>query len=386
MKLWMVIAISIFLAVYGGIHLYAYKKLTTVISSGNGWLILLFCFFILATLPVTIFSDPRFLGIHKILGWICYVWMGSLFLFVSSSLVLDLVRFIVNMAGRVVPLNASAVTLSPYNSAIAAIVLSLVISVHGLFAARRIRVERIIVPTSKIEESQNPFRIVQISDLHLGLLSDPEHFRGLLETIRSLEPDIVVSTGDLVDVQLDHLRGFADLFRELKPEYGKYAVTGNHEAFAGLDRSLGFMERAGFTMLSHDGVSISDVIHLAGVDDPAVMRRLRNNAPAEGDLLRRFPEETFTILLKHQPVVSEASRGRFDLQLSGHTHGGQIFPFILLTKLFYSSKIGLSRLGEKTYLYVSRGTGSWGPPIRFLAPPEVTVIELRSANGGDQDE
>jgi predicted MPP superfamily phosphohydrolase len=385
-KLWALIAVTAFLFIYGGLHLYVFKKLTIVLPYGHWLFIPLFGFLVISTLLVTISADPRFLTVQKLLGWICYTWMGLIFLFFSFSLALDLIHVIASMIGRLLHTNSSIFTLNSYYRVIVAGVLSLVVTAHGLFAARQINVERIIIPTSKLGESHNPFRIVQISDMHLGLLSEKDHFQRLVEIIRSLEPDIVVSTGDLVDVQLDHLGDYADLLSELKPTHGKYSVTGNHEAFAGVDRAMGFMERAGFTTLSYDGVKVNEVINIVGVDDPAVSNRLRIDTPPEREILRRFPEEGFTILLKHQPIVDGGSRDRFDLQLSGHTHGGQIFPFILLTKLFYSSRIGLSRLDDNTFLYVSRGTGSWGPPIRFLAPPEVTVIELQSDQGGLQNE
>ena len=136
-------------------------------------------------------------------------------------------------------------------------------------------------------------------------------------------------------------------------------------------------ERAGFQMLSYQKASLNGVIHLVGVDDPAVHRRVTMDGPAEQAVLQRTPKEDFTVLLKHQPRLDRASVPWFDLQLSGHTHGGQIFPFHWLTRLVYPAKTGLSQVGDRTWLYVSRGTGTWGPPIRFLAPPEVTVFELQ---------
>jgi len=386
MKLWTLIAIAGFLIIYGGLHLYVYKKIIIVNPYGHRLIIAVFCFLVVSTFLVTVSADPRFLTVQKLLGWICYIWMGLIFLFFSCSLAFDLYRLLANMIGRLINVNASAFTLNSYYSIIAAAVISLAATGFGYFAARQVNVEWIVITTSKLDYSRAPYRIVQISDLHLGLLTDKAQILRMIEVIRSIEPDIVVSTGDLVDVQLDHLGEFADLLNELKPRCGKYAVTGNHEAFAGIDRALEFTERAGFTMLSYEGVRVDNVINIVGVDDPAVSNRLLTDLPAEREFLKRFPEEEYTVLLKHQPVVDKISKDRFNLQLSGHTHGGQIFPFILLTRLFYSSRIGLSRLGEKTHLYVSRGTGTWGPPIRFLAPPELTVIELRSDKGGLTDE
>ena len=174
----------------------------------------------------------------------------------------------------------------------------------------------------------------------------------------------------------ERLSGFADLLGQLRPRFGKFAVTGNHEAYLGFAESLAVTRRAGFEMLSYDGATVDGVIHIAGVDDPAVRNRITMDGRAERELLQRYPKEEFTLLLKHQPRVDRASVEWFDLQLSGHTHGGQIFPFHWIVRLAYPAKTGLSRVGPEAWLYVSRGTGTWGPPIRLFAPSELTVIEL----------
>jgi predicted MPP superfamily phosphohydrolase len=303
--------------------------------------------------------------------------MGFAFLFFSFSILLDCYRLFVKAGGRLLGVDPSSIVLSPLCSALAAALLALVATGYGFFAARQINVERVQISSQKLNKMSEPFRIVQISDLHLSLFSDETHLKRLVETIESLHPDVVVSTGDLVDMREDHLGRFADILNGLKPRFGKFSVTGNHEAYLGLDKGLAATNQAGFTMLSHQGVNVGGMINIVGVDDPAVSYRLKVDGPAERAVLERYPEGEFTVLLKHQPVVARASVPSFDLQLSGHTHGGQIFPFNWLTKLAYPAKTGLSQVGRETWLYVSRGTGTWGPPIRFLAPPEVTIFELQ---------
>jgi predicted MPP superfamily phosphohydrolase len=186
----------------------------------------------------------------------------------------------------------------------------------------------------------------------------------------------VVSTGDLVDSQIDNLRGLGELLKGVDARYGKFAVTGNHEFYAGLDQALRFTEKAGFTILRHQALAVTGILNIVGVDDPTGKRFGLSRGISEQSLLSKIPPERFTILLKHQPVVDGNSAGLFDLQLSGHTHGGQIFPFYILVWLFYPVAPGLTRLENGSYLYVSKGSGTWGPPIRFLSPPEVTIIEL----------
>jgi len=136
------------------------------------------------------------------------------------------------------------------------------------------------------------------------------------------------------------------------------------------------MRNSGFTVLRSEGKTIPGIINIAGIDDPAGRRIGLSREVAEDRLLSQCPRERFTLLLKHQPLPDTDTIGLFDLQLSGHTHKGQIFPFNLVTKLFFPKHTGYFNLPKQSHLYVSRGTGTWGPPIRFLAPPEITIIDL----------
>jgi len=171
------------------------------------------------------------------------------------------------------------------------------------------------------------------------------------------------------------MTAMAAALRELKPRFGTYAVTGNHEYYAGISRALEFTRKAGFTVLGGDSRDVAG-IRLAGVADPVAWRMGAGGADQEKTALANHSSGQFTLLLKHRPTVEKGSMGHFDLQLSGHTHQGQIFPFTMVTRLLYPLTSGLTNLAGGGSLYVSRGTGTWGPPIRFLAPPEITVIEL----------
>jgi hypothetical protein len=218
--------------------------------------------------------------------------------------------------------------------------------------------------------------IAQISDVHLGLIVREERLKRILREVERAGPDILVSTGDLVDGQMGSLRGLAELLKTINPKYGKFAITGNHEFYAGLDQALNFMEKAGFTVLRGETLNLAGIINIAGIDDPTGKQFEDLRGVSERALLSELPREKFTLLLKHLPVMDENALGLFDLQLSGHTHKGQIFPFTLITRLFFGNYSGLTHLPNNSYLYVSRGSGTWGPPIRFLSPPEVTIIKL----------
>jgi len=163
--------------------------------------------------------------------------------------------------------------------------------------------------------------------------------------------------------------------QEVDARYGKFAITGNHEYYAGLDKALAFTRACGFTLLRGAAVS-SGVINIAGVNDPTGVQMKLEKPVSEKALLASLPRHKFTLFLKHRPVFSKEAAGLFDLQLSGHTHKGQIWPFTYLSALTYPLNAGRFDRADGSILYVSRGTGTWGPPIRFLSPPEVTVIEL----------
>jgi predicted MPP superfamily phosphohydrolase len=259
------------------------------------------------------------------------------------------------------------------------LVAALLIAGYGYGEARNVRTERITIKSKKIPESVGSLKIVQISDVHLGLIIRQERLGRILDLVKAAKPDIFVATGDLVDGQINGMPGLAEMFDEIRPPYGKFAITGNHEFYAGLSQALSFTGKAGFTILRGEAVTVGGLLNIAGVDDPAGRNLGLAKDVNEREMLSGLPPEHFTLLLKHRPLVDKEAAGRFDLQLSGHVHKGQIFPFSIATKLYYPVEAGLAEIGG-SLLYVSRGTGTWGPPIRFLSPPEVTIIELVADN------
>ena len=305
------------------------------------------------------------------LAYMSFIWMGIVFLFLAISCSFDLATWIL---GKIGAQQLHSYLVSPSRTTVIGIAVML-IAVYGYFASLQIHVERLAFESPKITMS---VQVVQIADLHLGLLSDERYCQKVVNEINAFDADIVVSTGDLVDMQMDHLDGLGQLMSSIRARRGKFAVLGNHEVLAGIQGSRNFIERVGFKLLSNSGVTIDNVVNLVGVDDPAVEGSVQQSSVNESALLKQFDNGLYTILLKHQPVVEQKSRSLFDLQLSGHTHGGQIFPFNLLIHLFYKAPFGLSQQGDNSWLYVSRGTGTWGPPMRVLAKPEITLIRLQN--------
>ena len=315
-------------------------------------------------------------AVARFLAFIGYFWMGLLFLFVSASLFIDIYHLLVYLTGLIFKCNLSGIMLAPKISFLIPLVLSVAISLFGYFNALRIRTEHITIRTPKIPKEASGFKIAQISDVHLGLIVRKERLARILDQVKAAHPDILVSTGDLVDGQMDDLSGLVAMLQEIQPKYGKFAVTGNHEFYAGLDLSLHFTKTAGFSILRGEGLNVSGLINIAGVDDPGDRRNSPSKGLSEKELLSELPGNHFTLLLKHRPLLDKEASGLFDLQLSGHTHKGQVFPMTLFTRLSFPMIAGLYNLPNNDLLYVNRGSGTWGPPIRFLSPPEVTIIEL----------
>ncbi len=368
-----------FILIYGGTHLYAFLKARAAFPENKKFLTLLAVFFILmisAPFFVRIYEKQGFETFAYLTANVGYVWMGIIFLFFTYSLPIDIYRFLLFIAKTISRNKLSF--LSPYAKLcfLAPMLISLSVASYGYFEARDIMVEHVTIKSSKIPKDVGSIKIVQISDVHLGHIVRAERLNMILEKVKAQEPDILVSTGDLVNGQRSDLAELSKILKEIKTKYGKFAITGNHEYYAGVDESVAFTERAGFTVLRNEGQAVGGIINIAGVDDPAGLRFGILSGISDKEVLSKLPSDMFTLFLKHRPLVEAGSEGLFDLQLSGHTHKGQIFPFNYLVQISYPMIEGLYNLSERSSIYVNRGSGTWGPPIRFLAPPEVTVIKL----------
>ncbi len=373
--------LSIFFLIYASAHLYVFLKARAALGFGLSAGVPLAAFMLVMTAsPLIIYFSEKhhYEFIAKLVSYTGYTWMGLLFLFVCAVFIIDAFRFFVYMAALISHKELFYITPSAKFSFYIPLIISLTIGVYGYFEARNIHTERLVISTSKLPAGVDRLRIVQISDVHIGLIVREDRLRNILDKAKEANPDILISTGDLVDAQIDSLAGLAEMIKEINPRYGEFAITGNHEFYAGIEHAMDFTRNAGFVVLRGHGVTVNGLINIAGVDDPAgkpfgVYRQVSEKA-----LLSGFHNNLFTLFLKHRPVLDKEGSGLFDLQLSGHTHKGQIFPLSLFTKLAYIIDTGYLKLGSNSGLYVSRGAGTWGPPMRFLAPPEVTIIDLKS--------
>ncbi len=360
--------------IYGGVHLYLFLRLKNLFRFGlTATLMVSLCMAVMVLSPILVrfFEREGWAWGARLSAHVGYTWMGFVFVTFLLCLLGDLLSLALLTAKAA---GLQGLYISPRPLTALALVLGLIICLYGVYEAWDIQTSVLTIETPRIPRHVGLLRIVQISDVHLGVMVRRERLSMILEKVKAASPDILVSTGDLVDGEMDSLEELSDLFREIKPRYGKFAVTGNHEFYAGIDQATAFTEKAGFRLLRGQSVKVAESITIAGVDDPAGRRFGGNRAPPEHDLLMK--SEGYRILLKHQPRVIDSGGDGFDLQLSGHTHKGQIVPFNWITGLVYPYLAGRYDLGKGRLLYVCRGSGTWGPPMRVLAPPEIVVVDL----------
>ena len=375
----MTIFLSVFITLYGSLHFLAFWMARRAFQFHKGVAVPLGLFMggmVVCPILVRMVERQGMESLARVLAYVGYTWMGFLFLFVAAALFLDIYRGVVFLVSLATGRRSINGKLSPKAVFFLCLGTAFVLGVYAQIEAISIQTEHIVIKSPKIPKEVGRFRIVQISDVHLGLIMGRKQLLRILNVVRAAKPDILVSTGDLLDGQVDGIEDLAAEFQEIKPPYGKYAVNGNHEYYVGIERARKFCKTAGLTLLINETFDIPGILVIAGVDDLTANRFGHYGKLPEKQLLSKWPTDRFVVVLKHRPLLDEASKGLFDLQLSGHTHRGQIFPFTLLIKMLYPIDAGLLELATGGFLYVNPGSGTWGPPMRFLAPPEVTVIDL----------
>lgn len=237
------------------------------------------------------------------------------------------------------------------------------------------RVKRVTVPLAKLPRSAHGFRIAVVSDIHLGPVLGRGFAQRVVDTINSTQPDLIAVVGDLVDGSVKNLGPAAAPLARLRARHGSYFVTGNHEYFSGAEQWIREVRELGIHPLENARTELAG-FDLAGVND--LQGESEGQGPDFGKALGDRDTTRACVLLAHQPVqIHDAVRHGVDLQLSGHTHGGQLWPGNLIAAAANPTVAGLERYGD-TQLYVSRGAGAWGPPTRVGAPSDITVVELAS--------
>ncbi len=303
-----------------------------------------------------------------------FTWLGVLFYLFLLQLAFFILELIFwPITGRF----GHRVTRGAATSIIA---ITILVVGYGLMeASMPVRVTEYEMSSPKLERE---LRVVFLSDTHLGVQKSMQRVRELKRLAQEQHPDLIILGGDILNDHLEWMHEEARIMRGMQAGLGKYAVLGNHEFYAGADDSRDFFARAGFSLLEDETDKISGTnIEIIGVSDPAPHRKFRQHQEnVTRQLTSKLEPENYNILVSHRPWGFEIARDAgVDLHLAGHTHKGQIFPFRYFVRLMYDHVYGLRRLNDSS-LIVTSGAGSWGPPIRVLAPPEIVLVKISPGN------
>ena len=332
-------------------------------------------------------------AVPKPLVWVVFTWMGMMLLLLTLLAIGDLGRFALLRGVHLwtgAPVDAERRRLLGRALGGATALVGGSLGVLAFLRARaKVAVTDVQVELARLPAALDGTTIVQISDIHFGPTIGREFAEQLVATINPLHPDVIAITGDLVDGTVEELRELVAPFAKLRARHGVYFVTGNHEYYVSIDGSSGAnewvaeLERLGIRTLRNERVQLGhvngvDSFDLAGIDDWNAHGG--GHGPDLAGALEGRDVSRACVLLAHQPRAAiEAAKHGVCLQLSGHTHGGQIWPWMYFVRLQQPFVAGLDRIGD-THVYTSRGTGYWGPPMRLGAPAEITRIVLRSSS------
>jgi uncharacterized protein len=370
-------------SIYSAAHLYIYRWFVRFAEPSRNLrrIVGLLFLFLVISFPVSrMLSWYDFNTFNYFLVLIACTWMGLALYLLILALGSD-VLFLVFRLLRVNPLGASR---NPRRAKRGILITILgyvfLIGAAALWEAQDVQVTRQDIPLANLPSELDGFSIVQISDFHYGVLNLNRRLDKVVNLANGLHPDVIFITGDLVDESVAHMENMAPSLAGLKGRVGVYAVTGNHDYYAGVQRVSRIMREANIKVLRNELEVLPQGLQILGIDDPTGTRRMGEPGADFEALIGRVDPFKPSILLYHQPVQFEkTANAGIGLQLSGHTHGGQLYPVIYISKQIYPWTPGLHRLGS-SFLYVSRGAGTWGPPMRFLAPPEIVHIRLKAKN------
>jgi predicted MPP superfamily phosphohydrolase len=384
----MVIAVAILSGLSALVHWYVWARVVRAAHWPAPWgTVLTVAMVALAVaVPATFLAMrgvPRAIG--SPLSWVVYVWMGFLlYLFLLTVL---------GDAGRGVASLFGALPADPERRRfLARVVASGIAGVSGVIGVgglvnglRGFDVRKVRIGLARLPAAASGYRIVQMTDVHVGPTIGKEFVETLVRETNALAPDMVVITGDLVDGSVKELGALVAPLNELRAKDGVFFVTGNHEYYSGADEWIAHLGTLGVRVLRNERVDVRGLFDLAGVDDSSAARMLPHHGQDVGKALAGRDPAKAVVLLAHQPkAVADARRHAVDLQLSGHVHGGQLVPFNWLVRLDQPFVSGL-HLVEKTWIYVSTGTGYWGPPMRVGPGAELTHIELYSSGSPNSE-
>lgn len=359
-----------FLGVFILLNMYISKRLIAKLDLSDKTKFILRAFLVLNLFGMIGYMLGRYyIDIPNWLYFLFSIPIGVLFLLFCTAIIYDISRLILHYT----PVSDERRKFFKKSLDVSSLAVASSLSARSMYEAKFVQHEKVPV---KIKNLKQEYRVVQLSDVHIGGLIDAAYIKNIVDRVNAMRADLVVITGDLVDIDVNKIQAPLDELAKLSSKYGTYFVSGNHEFFHGVDKIMDALRERGIRVLENENVYIGDKdrgFHLAGVHD-IFGYRVEHHEPNLDAALRNVTSEPI-VLLAHQPKYIEEVSG-VDLMLSGHTHGGQLYPFRFLVKLQQPYISGLHQHNKDLQIYVSKGTGFWGPPMRLGASAEITELLL----------
>ena len=362
---------AIFISFFFIIHAFAYWRLRTAFGRGS-WQKPVLALFIVMFALVVFGRTPSVQSLQLWMIWIIYTWQGVIIFSALAFFTLDLAGGFLRLIDAIFKTGIRNFY-TPWRRGIAGLALSFFLSIFAYWQAHNVQAVHIAVYTDKII-SGSDIRVAAVSDLHLGNFIGAKRLERVAGIISEANPDILVFLGDIVDTDMSGRMEEASIIERIVPHGGGFAVLGNHEGFRGPEQAIAFFEHGGLRVLRNKAVE-SLGITIAGVDDPFFGVTVEQ----EIEMLQGLDSSNFILFLRHRPGYRLEKSGLYDLQLAGHTHGGQIWPAGIIAARVNKAGQGLThKVGDagESILYTMNGAGFWGPPMRFGSPPEVLVVDI----------
>ncbi len=377
MNIFFIVFISIYTLINSYIFIRGWQSLS-YLPFLKPFYIIVFLLFSLSYIFIKIFSEkiPPFL--HDSLLWIGSFWFAFLLYFVLILLLIDFVRLIHHFVPFLPASLSSPNNLTKLFLGLGSTILVLLICTAGFINRANIRIKTLELTLPKKNSSLNELNIAMFSDLHLSPINDEDFLKKIIAKVNELKADIILLPGDIVDDKpvILNRNGIGSSLKQIESKYGTFACTGNHEFINGADNSVKFMEDNKIKVLRDSIIKINDSFYIIGREDRggSFMGNMRKPL---NEILKNKTENLPTILLDHTPSgLNEAKENMIDLQLSGHTHNGQMFPLNFITGLIYEVSWGYLKKDDTQY-YVSSGVGSWGPPVKLASDAEIVNIRIK---------
>lgn len=354
-----------------GTHSYVFWRLRAAFGGGWWQVPVLLLFAGLAAL-LLLTRPPVRMAMPDVLYQCAHLWLGIMMITTVTFAGVDALRLVLYVTDRAT--GAAWLLPGARTAGMLALVLSVGLSAYAYWRAMTPVPAHLTLTSPTLRAGSPPLRVVAISDMHLATVIGPERLERMTRVIAAQKPDVVALVGDIVDSDMRGKRQEEELLRGVVPAEGGFAVLGNHEAYRGVTQAEDFLTRSGYRVLRGTSVTVRDIV-IAGVDDPALGSSIQN----EKALLQSLPQDRFILFLRHRPTNSPELAGLYDLQVAGHTHGGQIWPGRIFVRQVNGVSQGLSTIsGDEgsSLLYVLNGAGFWGPPMRLGAQPDLLVLDI----------